>query len=417
MNTYLLIILALLIFSYLLETLVDRLNLSAIQTDIPDEFQGVYEEEKYRKSQQYLRESTRFELLKSTLMLPVSIAFIVLGGFAWVDQLARSAGWGMIPTGLLFSGILILLSQIVGLPFSLYDTFVLEEKYGFNRTTPKVFVQDLLKGLALTVAIGTPVLMLVLWFFSSTGAWGWVWSWLALSVIQMVLLYLAPVYIMPLFNTFTPLAEGDLKKSIETYADRQGFALEGVYTMDGSKRSSRANAYFTGFGKNRRIVLFDTLIEKHTVPELVGVLAHEVGHFKLKHIHKGLLLSLISSGLMLFLLSFFLRSEGLYGAFGVSTEPIGGQFPIYAGMVFFGYLYSPISLLMSLGSNVLSRRHEYEADAYAVATTSERESFITALKKLTVDNLGNLAPHPLKVWLEYSHPPVLQRIAAIRRLP
>jgi STE24 endopeptidase len=417
MNTYLIIIISLLLLSFVLDTLMDWLNVRSLKTDIPEEFEGYYDKEKYEQSQLYLRENTRFGLIQSCIVLPISIAFILLGGFAWIDYVARSLGWGMIPTGLVFTGLLLALSQIMSLPFSLYNTFVIEEKYGFNRTTAGTFFLDLLKGLGLGILIGAPVLSILLWFFQAAGSLAWLYSWIAIFIIQLVLLYIAPVYIMPLFNKFSPIESGELKTSIEEYAEQQGFALEGIYTMDGSRRSSRANAYFTGFGKMRRIVLFDTLIENHTVAELVGVLAHEVGHYKLKHMHKGLVLSTLSTGLMLYLLSFFLRSPGLYEAFQVRSSPVQDQFPIYAGMVFFGYLYTPISLLMGILFNFLSRKHEFEADAFAVNTCPDREPFIEALKKLTVDNLGNLSPHPFKVWLEYSHPTVLQRIEKIRSLP
>lgn len=416
MNIYVLIIIALLVLSFLLDSIVDWLNVRALKTKIPKEFEGYYDEQKYEKAQIYLKENTRFGLIKNSIILPISIAFILLGGFAWVDHSARSLGWGMIPTGLIFTGILLLLSQLLTLPFSLYQTFVIEEKFGFNRTSPRTFFLDLIKGLLLSILIGSAVLSTLLWFFQAAGSGAWIYSWLAILVIQLFLLYIAPVYILPLFNKFTPIESGELKNAIEEYAQAQGFSLEGIYTMDGSKRSSRSNAYFTGFGKMRRIVLFDTLIEKHTVPELVGVLAHEVGHYKLKHIHKGFVLSAFSTGLMLYLLSFFLRSPGLYEAFQVSTAPVQSQFPIYGGLVFFGFLYTPISILTGILFNFLSRKHEFEADAFAVSTCASYEPFIEALKKLTVDNLGNLSPHPLKVYLDYSHPTVLQRIQNIRDL-
>lgn len=417
MNAYLFLILILILGSFVLDLIVDRLNLTAIDTRIPDEFKDVYDAEKYSQSQQYLRDSTRFSMIRNAITVPVTLGFILLGGFAWVDSVARAPGWPMIPTGLLFAAVLLLLAQVMSVPFSLYDTFVLEERYGFNRTTPKTFVLDLAKGLALGALIGLPLFAVLLWFFSRAGTVAWLYSWAVVTVVQLVLMYVAPAYIMPLFNKFEPLEEGELRSAIQEYADREGFALEGIYSMDGSKRSARANAFFTGFGRMKRIVLFDTLIEKHSVDELVGILAHEIGHYKLRHIHKTLLVSVLSTGLMLFLLSIFLRAEGLYEAFGVSTAAIHGFFPIYGGMIFFGYLYAPISLLTGILVNRLSRKHEYEADAFAVRTTPERQVFIDALKKLTVDNLGNLRPHALKVLLEYSHPPVLQRIRAIRSVP
>jgi len=413
MNTYLIIILALIVFNYLLDVVLNVLNLKHVRTDIPEEFQGVYDQEKYATSQKYLRENTRFDLISSTIQTPISVAFILLGGFAWVNRLAESAGFGLIGTGLVFAGILILLSQVLSLPFSIYDTFVIEEKYGFNKTTPKTFVLDLIKGLVLTAIIGALVFSFVLWFFDQAGGRAWLYSWLVLVAIQLILMYIAPVYIMPLFNKFEPLEDGELKTAIEDYANKEGFALQGIFKMDGSKRSTKSNAYFTGFGKMRRIVLFDTLIEKHSVAELVSVLAHEVGHYKLKHITKMVVTSILSTGLMFYILSLFISQPGLYEAFGLQGDP---KEMLYAGFIFFGFLYAPINLILSIVGNVLSRKHEFEADAFAVQTADEPESMIDALKKLSVDNLSNLTPHPALVFMEYSHPPVLERIKAIRSL-
>jgi STE24 endopeptidase len=415
-NGYFWFVMVLLGLAYVLDALVDWLNVRNLRETIPQEFAGVYDAEKYAKSQRYLRTNTRFGLVQSTIMLPLTIAFIALGGFGWVNRLAMSAGGGMIVSGLLFGAILVLISQVVGLPFSIYDTFVIEERFGFNRTTVKTFILDRLKGLALTALIGAPVFALVLWFFSGVGRWAWLYCWAALTLIQVMLMYIAPVVILPLFNKFIPLEDGDLRGAIEDYAAKQQFKLSGIFKIDGSKRSSKSNAYFTGFGRWRRIALFDTLIEKHTVRELVAVLAHEVGHYKKGHILKQLVIGICTSGAMLYILSLFLRRLGLYEAFGVAYEPFAsGALPIYAGIVFFGFLFTPINLLLSIFSNVLSRGFEYEADAYAAETTGESEPMISALKKLSVDNLSNLTPHPLKVFLQYSHPPVLQRIEAIRR--
>jgi STE24 endopeptidase len=235
-------------------------------------------------------------------------------------------------------------------------------------------------------------------------------------VLQVLILLVAPTWIMPLFNRFTALEEGPLKEGIDAYASQQGFQLQGVYTMDGSRRSSRSNAFFTGLGRWRRVVLYDTLVASHDRDELVAVLAHEIGHNKLRHIPRMIAFSAVSTGVMFFVLSLFLSREGLYQAFGVSTGPVGGSMPIYAGMVFFGLLYAPMNLLLSVVQNGLSRRHEFEADAFAVRTVAEPGAMVKALKRLAVDNLSNLTPHPLKVFVEYSHPPVLERIRAIRAL-
>ncbi|MBM4153316.1 MAG: M48 family metallopeptidase, partial [Kiritimatiellaceae bacterium] len=299
--------------------------------------------------------------------------------------------------------------QIVSLPFSLIDTFVIEEKYGFNKTTPKTFVMDIVKGLLLTALIGAPVFSLILWIFS-TVANAWLWAWGALAVIQLFIMFIAPVVILPLFNKFTPLEEGDLRSEIERFAAEQKYTLSGIFKIDGSRRSTKSNAYFTGFGKTKRIALYDTLIANHSTGELVAVLAHEIGHCQRGHIKKGIFISLLSSLLMFFILSLFITKEGLYAAFGVDGTPI------YAGFIFFGFLYSPISQILSLLGNILSRKHEFEADAYAAETTQKPEDLVTALKKLSVDNLSNLTPHPLKVFLEYSHPPVLERIKALRSI-
>lgn len=416
MNGYLIFVIALLVFDYVLEVVVEQLNLRRLSPEIPEEFRGVYDAEKYAKSQNYTREGTRFALVETTVMLPLTIAFILLGGFRFVDHIARSAGWGMIPTGLLFAAILGGLSMVVGLPFKIYDTFVIEERYGFNKTTVATFVTDLVKEILLGAILGGAVLAGVLWFFAHAGPLAWLYAWGALAVFQLVLMFIAPVVILPLFNKFTPLEAGDLRSAIEKYSASQNVALSGIFKIDGSKRSTKSNAYFTGFGKTKRIALFDTLIEKHTTDELVAVLAHEVGHSKLGHIKKFIVVSLASSLLMFWILSRFIAEPGLYEAFKVPFEAVHGQMPIYAGLLFFGFLYSPIAMILGLLGNILSRKHEFEADAFAAKTANASETMVAALKKLSVDNLSNLTPHPLKVFLEYSHPPTLARIAALRRI-
>ncbi len=413
MNGYLFIILLLLIGHYLLDLVLEWLNIKHIKPKIPASFEGWYDGEQYARSQKYLLETSRFDVISSTIMLPVTLLFILLGGFGFVDAMARSAGLNMIGTGLLFTGGLVLLSQLVHIPLSIYSTFVLEEKYGFNKTTAGTFALDQLKSILLIVVIGAPVLSLVLWFFSAAGQWGWLYCWIALSLIQLFLMIIAPVTILPLFNKFTPMAEGELKSAIQRYADKAGVSLKGVFTIDGSRRSTKSNAYFTGLGRWKRIALFDTLIEKHSIPELVSILAHEVGHYKLGHIKWMMLISIFSNGIMLFILSLFLYRKGLYEAFSVSFETVGGHLPIYAGLVFFGFLYTPINLILSIVGNWLSRKHEYEADAFAVETAENPDAMIDALKKLSVDNLSNLTPHPAMVFMTYSHPPVLERIKAI----
>ncbi|MEE9368572.1 MAG: M48 family metallopeptidase [Pontiella sp.] len=407
MNGYLIFILALLIFNWLLSLVVETLNVRHVSTDIPKEFRGIYDDEKYAQSQRYLKDNTRFDQIQSFIMLPITVAFILIGGFSWINNIAQATSEHMILQGLVFGGILMVLSQIVSLPFSIYSTFVIEEKYGFNKTTAKTFIVDIVKGLALSVLLGAPIFALVLWIFSSV-ANAWLWSWGSLSVIQLFILFIAPVVILPLFNKFTPLEDGELRTAIESFAATHKFTVSGIFKIDGSKRSTKSNAYFTGFGNTKRIALFDTLIENHSTAELIGVLAHEIGHCKRGHIKQTIVISMISSLMMFFILSLFITKGGLYAAFGIDGTPL------YAGLIFFGFLYAPISMILGLFGNILSRKHEFEADAFAAETTKAPGEMIAALKKLSVDNLSNLTPHPLKVFLEYSHPPALERIKALR---
>ena len=409
MNYFLFIILGVLIGSYFLDLIVDALNVRHLRTDLPEEFEGYYDAIKYKKSQEYLKENTRFGIISDTITSPITIVFILWGGFNVVDQFARGLNLGTIPTGLIFVGVLLLALQILSIPFSIYSTFVIEEKYGFNRTTPKTFILDILKSWLLVVVIGGIILSAILWFFEKAGAWAWLYCWIAVTMFQIFLMFIAPVIIMPIFNKFVALEDGDLKEAIEAYARSQEFKLKGIFTMDGSKRSTKTNAFFTGFGRFRRIVLFDTLVEKHTVKQLVSILAHEMGHYKKKHILKSIVISILTTGLMFYILSLFINNKELFAAFKMQETSI------YASLLFFGFLYSPIQMVLSIFGNMISRRHEYDADAYAVKTYKDTVSMIDALKKLSVENLSNLTPHPLKVFLNYSHPPVLERIRAIRR--
>ena len=413
MNGYLLFILSVLLLGHLLDLTAALLNLRRLSPDLPAEFVGVFDDAQYARSQAYTRATTRFGLIQSTVSLALTVAFIVAGGFNYVDLAARSFGFSSIPTGLLFTGTLALLSTIAGLPFSVYSTFVIEQRFGFNTTTVATFILDGLKALLLAVVLGGPLLAAILWFFETSGSAAWLYCWIAAVAFVLVVQFLAPVVIMPLFNKFTPLAEGELKAAITGYAERQRFAIQGIYTMDGSKRSTRANAFFTGFGRFRRIVFFDTLTDKLAASEIVAVLAHEMGHYKLKHIPMMMALSILQMGLLFFILSLFLGNQGLFAAFGME------HVSVYASLVFFGFLYSPISTLLAIGFNAFSRRNEYQADSYAAQTLESDgggESLISGLKKLSVSNLSNLTPHPLQVALNYSHPPVLARIAALRRL-
>jgi len=408
MNIYAIIILITLLLDYGLNLAADLMNIKHLKPELPDEFEGVYDEETYQKSQRYTWVKTRFGLISSTFSLVAILIFWFAGGFNYLDQIVRGWELGPIWTGLAYIGLLILLNSILSLPFSIYSTFVIEERFGFNKTTPKTFVLDMLKGLGLGILLGGPLLAGIIAFFQYGGTYAWLYAWGAVTAFTLFMQYIAPTWIMPIFNKFEPLEEGELRSAIRNYADSVDFPLQGVYVMDGSKRSSKSNAFFTGFGKNKRIALFDTLIEKHTVPEMVAVLAHEIGHYKKKHILKGMITSILHTGVMFLLLSIFLHFKGLFDAFYMD------HMSVYAGLIFFGMLYAPIEMILSIIQQIFSRKHEYEADEYSVKTIEEPESMVQALKKLSKDNLSNLTPHPFYVFLNYSHPPVLQRIRAIR---
>ncbi|CAB1056705.1 Peptidase, M48 family [Olavius sp. associated proteobacterium Delta 1] len=408
MNTIAHIILLAIIFDFILNGIADYLNLKMLRNDLPQPFQGVYDPDRYRKSQQYLKVNTRFGWITGTFNVIVILLFWFGKGFPLVDDWVRSLNYGPVITGLSYMGILVFVKSLLTLPFSIYSTFVIEERFGFNQTTWSTFVLDLVKGVLLAVLIGTPLLAGILLFFEYAGANAWWYCWIAVTLYMLGVQFIAPTWIMPLFNKFSPLEEGELKSSILSYAGSINFPIENVYVMDGSRRSSKSNAFFTGFGKHRRIVLFDTLIKQHTAGELLSVLAHEMGHYKKKHIRQSIILGIIQMGIMLFLLSLFISYQGLFDAFYMPQKSV------YAGLIFFGMLYSPLGFFIGIFMQMLSRKNETEADRFSVETTQDPHSMVEALKKLSINNLSNLLPHPLYVFLNYSHPPVLQRIQAIQ---
>ncbi len=410
MNIYAIIILATIAIDFILDITSNYFNLKSLTKELPKEFEGVYDEDSYAKSQQYTKVRTRFGFLTGGFDLVILLGFWFSEGFNWLDQIVRAWGFGELLTGLIYIAILLVAKSIIGLPFSIYSTFVIEERFGFNKTTPKTFVLDLIKGLGLGLIIGMPLLAGILWFFMYAGDLAWLYAWGAVTGFTLIMQYVAPTWIMPLFNKFTPLEEGELRTAIENYTEKVEFPLQGLFVIDGSRRSSKSNAFFTGFGKNKRVALYDTLIENHTQEELVAVLAHEVGHYKKKHIIKGMITSVLQTGVMFFLLSIFLQSHALFDAFYMN------EMSVYAGLIFFGMLYAPIDMILSVFMQMFSRKHEFEADAFAATTTNKPESMISTLKKLSRDNLSNLTPHPLYVFLNYSHPPVLERIHAIKKL-
>ncbi|MCF7887360.1 MAG: M48 family metallopeptidase [Candidatus Omnitrophica bacterium] len=408
MNFYLIVILVILVGGYLLNLLVEALNVKAANPKLPSEFVGYYDPEKYKKSQNYLRENTHFNLIQSGFITVLLVLAIWTGFFNWIDNFARSFNLSLILTGLLFALAIFLIMEVVNLPFSIYHTFGLEQKYGFNRTTPKTFILDKIKSSIISIILGGLILSFVFWFFSQFRSWGWSFCWAGLTLFELFLLFIWPRFIMPLFNKFEPIKQGPLLQKIQNYTNWQNFKIQGIYRMDASKRSTKSNAFFAGFGKFKRIVLFDTLIKNHSFDEIVAILAHEVGHYKKKHIFQMILISFITNGFMFYILSLFIANPSLFSAFKMENASV------YAGLFFFGFLYTPINSLFSVFVNQISRKNEKEADFFAVKSSNLGEQFIKALKKLSVKNLSNLTPHPIKVLLFYSHPPVLERIKYIR---
>jgi STE24 endopeptidase len=397
-----------------LDFIATLLNLKALDPKLPEEFADVFDADKYAKSQNYTRVTEKFGIVESIFSLMLMLAFWLTGGFGWLDKLVREYGHGEIATGLIFIGILFAAQMIIMIPFQVYDTFVIEEKFGFNKTTLKTFMIDQIKGLVLMALIGGPILALILWIFDSVPM-AWLWAWAAFTVIQLLLTYIAPSVFLPLFNKFEPMPEGELKDAINDMAKKCEFPLTELYIMDGSKRSTKSNAFFTGFGKNKKIALFDTLVENHTTEGLVGILAHEIGHFKCKHIVKRMVMGIIQSAVVFYLLGLVTDKNGpvaeyLFDAFYVDN------ISVYAGLIFFGLLFSPVKKILSIFSNLSSRKHEFEADAYATNAQGTPDHLIQSLKKLSADNLVNLTPHPLPVFLDYSHPPMLERLEALKKL-
>ena len=385
----------------------ELLNLRALAPTLPDEFADVYDAGDYRRSQDYTRTRTRFGLVASLFDLAVLLVFWLAGGFGWLDEVVRSFGLGPVWTGLVFFLILAVAKGILDLPFQIWGVFVVEEKYGFNLSSPRTFVLDLVKGLMVAVVLGVPLMIGFLALFEYGGDAAWIYAWAAVVAFSFVMQILAPTLIMPLFNKFTPLEDGELKEAILVYARRADFPLKGVFSVDASRRTTKGNAFFTGFGKSKRIALFDTLVQRHPVGELVAVLAHEVGHYKKRHVLIATVFSALEMGLFLGLFALLLEQAGLFQAFGVD-EP-----SVYAGVIFVAILLRPLELVLSIGGAALSRRHERQADSFAVTTTGRGDLLAAGLKRLSRDNLSNLTPHPFFVFLNYSHPPVLERVRAL----
>lgn len=410
MNIYILIIPFILFFEYLLSFIVRTLNLIALDPKLPEEFKDTFDSDKYIKSQEYTRTNSKFSYITSTFSLLITLIFIYGGIYNIIDQWLIGFLENKIVIGLLFFGLLTLITDIISIPFSIYSTFVIEEKFGFNKTTYATFFFDKIKGYFLMIIIGAPVLSVILYFFETfPKEYSWIYAWALITIFSLIMQPIFNILIAPMFNKFTPMPEGPLLDKIKNYLQKVNFPVKKLEVMDGSKRSSHSNAYFSGLGKNKRIALFDTLLEQMDDDEIVAVIAHEVGHYKLKHIHSGIILSAIQSGIMFYILSLFLMDEMLFEAFYMDN------ISVYASLLFFSTLYTPISMLVGFLFSYISRKNEFAADAFSAKTSKLPDSLITGLKKMSKENLSNLTPHWLNVMLNYSHPPVIDRIIALRK--
>lgn len=402
------IILAIVVAGFLFGIVLDFLNSRTLNSRMPDAVKGIYDEEKYKKQQDYQRVNYRFELISGAFSFILILAMLCFKGFAVLDQFVRAISDSAIWQAILFFGILGLAADLLATPFDLYQTFGIEQKFGFNTTTAYTYVFDKIKGWLLAGILGGGILAMIVWLYNRTGDWFWVYVWGIITVFTVFINYFYTVLLLPLFNKLTPLEPGSLYSDIDQFAKKTGFSLKSIYTMDGSKRSTKGNAYFSGFGKQKKVVLFDTLVADHPNNELVAILAHEIGHYKKNHIFKGLALSFVQTGALLYILSLLVGSP-------VLSASLGSSFPgFHMGLLAFGILYSPVSEFLGIGMNAISRRHEYQADAFAAANHCG-EDLQQALKKLSSKNLVNLLPHPFYVFVNYSHPPLLERLKALQK--
>lgn len=405
----LIIIIVILVADYVFDRVMDVLNASRWSDRLPAELKDIYSEEKYQRSQEYFRVNQRLGVITSSLSFLLIIVLLIFGGFGWLDAWVWQHTDNSVIAALLFFAVLGLASDLLSTPFTLYDTFVIEERFGFNRTNLRTFLVDKIKGWLLALIIGGSLMALFVWFYSVAGQWFWLYAWALFTIFSLFMMMFYSTLIVPLFNKQKPLEEGELRDKIEAFAREADFRIDNIFVIDGSRRSTKANAYFSGLGPKKRIVLFDTLIKDHTTDELVAVLAHEIGHYKGRHTHKGLILSVLQTGIMLFLLGLFINRPELSLALG------GQQSSFHLGILAFGLLYAPVSLMLGILGNWISRKHEYEADAFA-AVQFAADPLISALKKLSVNNLSNLRPHPAYVFVHYSHPPLLKRLAHLESL-
>jgi STE24 endopeptidase len=400
------IIIGILVFDFVLERWLGYLNYTWYNKPIPEGLEDVYDEEEYMKSQQYKKTRFKFGTISVSVSFIAVLLFLFLDGFAVVDGWARELVDGEILAALVFFAIIAVAGELISLPFTYYSTFVIEERFGFNKTTVKTFILDKIKGLMISALLGGGLLSLIIWLYGIFAEDFWWMVWIVVTVFALVMNMFYARLIVPLFNKQVPLGEGELRNAIEAYAAQEGFSLDKIFVMDGSKRSTKANAYFSGFGREKRVTLYDTLIEQLSTEQVVAVLAHEVGHYRKQHIIYNLLASVLTTGFTLYLFSLFVASPILSEALGVEIHSF------HVGLVAFGLLYSPISTFTGLIMSALSRKFEYQADRFAVETY-KAEPLIEALKVLNKTSLSNLTPHPAYVWFNYSHPSLSQRVKAM----
>ena len=407
-NTLFYIIIAIIIINFIKDKVLDTINAKHYNDPIPEELKDVYDENEYKKSQVYKATNYKFGIWSSIFSLVLTLTFLFLDGFEYVDNIARSYSNQPIIIALIFFGIIMIASDIITTPFAYYKTFVIEEKFGFNKTTKKTFILDKLKGLVMMAIIGGGIIAIIIWFYQLTGNQFWLYAWGIVTIFTVFMNMFYSKLIVPLFNKQLPLEEGELRNKISDYAKSVGFNLNKIFIIDGSKRSTKANAYFSGFGREKRVTLYDTLVNDLDDDEIVAVLAHEVGHYKKKHIIFNLITSILLTGLTFYILSIFISNPLLSNAIGVETPSF------HVGLIAFGLLYSPISELTGLIMNYVSRLFEYQADDYA-KNTYKAEPLITSLKKLSKNSLSNLTPHKAYVFMHYSHPTLLQRVRNLRK--